>query len=226
MVLGERGTPSWVEENARRLRAGYYAAFGLAFLVTWVAPTLFGDQVLRTLVFYVILEAMAIFTSFALLIPWVKDQSGGEHETRGIWVPLVWVPMGTAMAFVTARAFGILWGMVPFLASLASLGGELIGTERGGERVQPVKFRLVATFLVFMLAGLAVMVLPTPALGITDAIVQEQGFDRMSISSDFFEQPETAMGWGGLYFLGLAAAQVYRLPEKLERWDTSDEMSG
>lgn len=215
------GPTSWIQRHARRLRSLYFAGFGLAFLVTWVAPTAFGERTLRTLVFYIILEAMAILTSFALLIPWTDPDDGGAHNEGPAWVALVWVPLGVAAAFFTAREFGILWGMAPFVLSLASLAGDLVGAERGGPAVQGAKHRLVATFLVFMGAAAVMMLLPLPALGLTDAVVQRQGFEAMAITSDFFDEPETAMAWGGLYFLGLAAAEVHRLPARLAEWDES-----
>lgn len=210
--------PGWIGRYARGLRTVYFAGFGFVFLVTWVAPEAFGTRFLRTLVLYVILEMIAILTAVALLLPWLRDDGRGGRRTL---LALFWVPAGTAFAILTAVDFGIPWAVAPFALSLLAQAGELIGSEPGGPASRRVKYRIVGTFLVFMAAGAVVILLPLPELGLTDAVVARQGFDRIQGTSDFFEQPEAAMAWGSLYFLGLAQAERKDLSSWLAEHDAT-----
>lgn len=222
MATDGAGPGGWAGSVASDLRAVFYLGFGVLYLTTWIAPMAIADQMVRLLVFYVIFEAMTIMVTMGSLFPWMK---GGQSDLQAKLVAGLILAGGTLVAGLIAWDFGQPWVLVPFLVSLGFRGGILVTNPAGSQAVQRVEYDLITTVVVFLGMAAFPLLLPVPALGITPAVIQAQGFDAISASSDFFQEPELALAWGTVYFLGLAAAERYDLAGWMRRNDATRQGS-
>jgi hypothetical protein len=180
---------------ARALSALPDAALGAVFLVTWVAPRLFGEGVLKYVLFTMLMEFFVVHSSgFMGVVLFRMSPSVVKRALAGVGFGLVY----SAILLGFALSIGGWWPLWSFWGLTFN---RLTNAILGGQAGQPAQARMAndwATSAAWYLLWLFSTLLPFPALGITPEVVASAGLPGEGL---WVREPHRVLVAGAGYFL-------------------------
>lgn len=167
------------------------------FLLCWIAPTVIGAGWIKSLMLLMVFEFVCIHATAFLMNLAMADKMSRTKRTVGI-VALGCGYLGLAAAI--AYAFGAWWPVIAFLWLL--VGKLIIVWEQANKQRQRQQMLIwgisTGAYIVTVLAG---VMIPVPALMITDAVREAA---ELSGSGLWVDHPERMIFSGLLYFCALS----------------------
>jgi len=180
-----------------------FAYFSLAamFLVTWISPSVFGEEMVLHLIFVVLLEFIVIHSA-----PFMGSILLSKKSVRGsVTAFFVIGAFYSIFAVVMSFAYGGLW---PILAFWGLQGNKLysyytspVPTER---RKNQVRGMWAVTGISYLVFAFVTTLCPIPKLGIPGDIGH-----LTSVTGLWVDEPWRAMAFGFLYFTAIGLADIF-----------------
>lgn len=177
------------------------------FLITWIEPAWFGDGTVRALVLLIVLEFFVMHSSAAMAFGVLAQPT----RARRIVATTAFSAFYMLFAGALAVAFTTVWPLAAFAGlTFNRLLPILVGPVPTDREQVLVQEGWLFSFVAYMLAVGLTGLLPVPALGITETVVQ---YEALPGTGSSVEQPQRAIACGFLYFGAIGAAQLF-----LDRW--------
>ena len=174
------------------------------FLITWIAPRTFGDQMVGFLMLVMLLEFIIIHSSGFMGSVMLHDPLSERTKIKallGFGVFYGIFALGFSLGF---QAWWPLWTIL--LMTLNRMMIVLLGNVPDQqERAYILKGWAVSAICYILLAMLTIF-LPLPRLGITPAEVVAQNLPGSGL---WVEQPHRVIAFGFLYFLAIGISELY-----------------
>jgi hypothetical protein len=187
----------------------------LTFLITWIAPTALGQNMIKYLMLVMLMEFISIHSSAFFAALMVKGGSKGKKTTNLIALG------GFYTIFVAGFSLssGEWWPIVAFWGLMANrLLSVWFGTPADGKETGIVLALWVAGIIGY-LGGVSITVmLPMPQLGVTDEVIRTVG---MGGEGMWIDQPHTLLAFGVIYFSFMAVAEIF-----IDRWSGKIQVTG
>ncbi len=175
---------------------------GASFLAAWIAPDQLPVTALRWLFLAVLMEFIIIHSSAFAGQVIVSGDARGRKVLRLIGLGLFYTlfAAGFALAFQSAGPLVAFWSLM-----LNRMTGVLFGQAPAGEEKSLIQRGWAGGVVCYLFACGASVVVPWPALGITDEVKA-----RLALPSSglWVEQPWRVYAAGFLYFTGIALLEL------------------
>lgn len=170
------------------------------YLITWIAPRLFGDDTVQHLIFIIIFE-FVILHSAAAFVALLGSKGAGKGIGSMIAISLLYLFFAVGFGF----AIQAWWPVV----AIIGLTVNRVQTLRHAPQAGRTAFTSVLvpwglSFGFYFFLYVAVHVIPWPALGIDAAIVDAL---LSKGSGSLVEEPQIALAFGLLYYVGVGLAE-------------------
>jgi len=176
--------------------------FAAVFLVTWVAPTAFGDHVVRSLFAVMLMEFIVVHSSVLMGTTALKAASrasrAGVIAAFGLFYSLF--AGGFSLAFHSWWPLASFWGQ-----TINRLLGVLLGQAPDGDQRALLQRGWTVAVVLYLVLCMATVLLPVPALGITPAVAAAQQIPGRGL---WVDRPEKVIAFGFLYFLLTAWSEM------------------
>ncbi|MHC4818393.1 MAG: hypothetical protein ACYTF8_10095 [Planctomycetota bacterium] len=189
------------------------AALAATFLVTWIAPYTFGEQMVRHLLLLMLLEFIIIHSSPFMGLAVISD----EPRKRKVRKLLFLGAFYSLFAAGFAAGFERWWPMFAFWGLTGNrLLAALVGPPAREADKRHIQSVWGATVLWYLLAAGATTFLPIPRFGITTAVRRTQDLPGTGL---WIDEPHRVVAAGFLYFAAVAvtlAAMQWKKGRKKE----------
>ncbi len=174
---------------------------GLAglFLLTWVAPTLFGPTMVRTLMLTMLMEFIVVHSAcFMGLTAYSRATAAKKALTIAAFGLFYSIFVGGfSLAFATWSPLVGFW-----ILAINRLLLALTTSSATGEAPQVVRAIWSWSVVAYVGGVFVTLLLPLPALGITPAVVAAQHIPGKGI---WVTQPHRVIAFGLVYYAAMAA---------------------
>ena len=165
-----------------------------AFLVTWIAPTTFGELALSRMMLVMLLEFVVVHSA-AFMGTVALAPAGRGKRALGI---LGFGAFYSLFAAGMGLAFHSWWPVIAFaLLTTNRLLGVLVGQVPDAEQKAFIQTGWAASVLFYLGGCFLTILLPIPALGITPEVVAAQHFSATGL---WIAQPQRVLAFGVVYF--------------------------
>jgi hypothetical protein len=176
------------------LNAAPDLATAAAFVVTWVAPTTFGERALSRFMLVMLLEFFVVHSSAFIGAVALSDLPRAKRAVAVLGLSSLYLLFVVVLGF----AFHDWWPVAAFgLLTLNRLLGVLLGQAAGDEQKAFVMRGWAASVAFYVGGCFLTIFLPLPALGVTRAVVEAQHF---SASGLWIDEPQRVLAFGVVYF--------------------------
>ena len=178
-----------------------FAAAGV-FLVTWVAPRTFGEQMVSRLLLVMLMEFIVIHSS-AFMGSVALAKSGRGKRAASI---LGFGAFYTLFAGGFSLAFRSWWPLATFWGQTVNrLLGVILGQVPDEEQKAFIMRGWAASAVLYLLGCFATLLLPVPPLGMTPAAVAAQHIPGGGV---WVNEPQKVLAFGFLYFLLMGRSEL------------------
>jgi hypothetical protein len=188
-------------------------ALGVTFLVTWVAPTAFGERMVARLVLLMLLEFLIVHSSAIMGVQLVAPTPTRRKLTATLGLAAFYTLFVGSFSLMFRRWWPlfVFWGL-----TLNRLLGALLGGAPTGAEKRYVKMWWGLSAACYVGFAMATAFLPWLRLGITREVVAAQ---ELPGSGLWIERPHRAIAFGFLYFTTMGILQLFgtRLTARLRR---------
>jgi hypothetical protein len=188
---------------ARAVSALPDAALGVAFLVTWLAPHVFGVGVLRYALLTMLMEFIVVHSSgFMSMVLWGMSLGAVRKTltTLGFGLVYTFFVIGIALALDVWWPVWAFWGL-----TLNRLASALLSAKGAGKTRARLANDWVASGILYLLWVFATIPPWVPALGITPDVVAAAGLPG---TGPWVEEPYRVLVTGAGYFLCQAGREL------------------
>jgi len=172
-----------------------------AFLVTWLAPTTFGQEAVTYFMNVMLVEFFVVHATGSLGAIAISGLSRSMRATMFSGLAVVYFFLVGAASTIC----GSVWPLVAFYGlMLAKLPTVVFGMRQADGKKGTILWWPVMT-VAYVMGAFVTAFLPLPRLGITAQVIKAQGFaDEGGI---WAEEPQRCIAFGFLYFavLGVCA---------------------
>ena len=169
-------------------------AFAAVFLVTWVAPRTFGDQMVKWLLLVMLMEFIVIHSAAFMGTVALSNADRGKRTMGILGFGLLYTLFagGFSLGFRSWWPLGSFWGQTG-----NRLLGVIVGQVPDEEQQAFIRRGWAATAMFYLLGCFATVLLPVPRLGLTPAVVATQHIPGGGM---WVNQPWRVLAFGFLYF--------------------------
>ena len=195
--------------NDKHIASGHYE-FLLAgiYFFYWLFPVFYEYQILKSLVFLILLEFFIIHSSFFLVGRQLKNRQE-KLFTGGV---LAFYAMLIGGIGFMANDF-----LLPVVFLILSYNRIKTIPRSWKNDIDQTVFvaRWMLTTMIYIIIVVLVFTIPLPALGLTPEVVAAQDYGS-NATGEFIEQPQVAMATGFLYFL--SQGLMLRRQDRIRAW--------
>jgi hypothetical protein len=187
-------------------------AFAAVCLITWINPYAFGQKMVLYLVTAVTLEFIIVHSAGFMSLAVIADYKKVKKLTTVAILALIY----TLFAGSLSHDFGVWWPLAAFWTMTANrMSGILTGQAPSGREKTLIGYSWACGVFFYMFMTMVTVMLPVPALGITEEVVQ-----RMPGRGLWVEAPHRAVAFGFLYFTCVAVSELFagRFVAKTVHW--------
>ncbi len=170
-----------------------FAAAGV-FLVTWVAPRAFGDEMVKRLLLVMLMEFIVIHSAAFMGNVALSNANRARRglSILGLGAFYTLFAGGFSLAFHSWWPVGTFWGQ-----TVNRLLGVIVGQVPGEEQKAFIMRGWAASGILYLLGCFLTLLLPVPRLGLTPAAVAAQHIPGGGI---WVNEPQKVVAFGFLYF--------------------------
>jgi hypothetical protein len=165
-----------------------------AFLITWIAPTAFGEQALSKLMLVMLLEFVVVHSAAFMGTVAIAPAARGKRALGILGLGAFYSLFAGGMGL----AFHSWWPVIAFAALTTNrLLGVLLGQVPDAEQKAFIQMGWAASVLFYLGGCFLTILVPIPALGITPEVVAAQHFSATGL---WIAQPQRVLAFGVVYF--------------------------
>lgn len=179
-------------------------ALAVTYLVTWLVPTAFGDDMVRALVTTLLLEFFVIHSAAFMGVAAVAPFPRGLRVAIVVGLGAIYMAILWPVSQITGQPWMVwaFWALV--LNRLWALAAPAVATGLHSSR--PVQSEWTTTGLRYVCLAAVMSLLPLPALGLGAG----GGWPRPPGGGVWIDAPQHAMALGVFYFGGNAVVRLRR----------------
>jgi hypothetical protein len=201
----EAGQGRWVT-TGHTLAGVSLLMLAVMYLVTWISREALGRNMIRYLVYLLLLEFIIIHSSaFLGLITFTKARFRDKLKA---FMPIA--GFYSVFAAIFAYVYGSPWPLIVFWGLQAN---RLVAAYRGRVPTDEQKLRIRGVWamsaVVYLALAFMTTLLPVPKFGVTEALEDISGESGL-----WFDEPWRPMAFGFVYFLLLGLAEIYFKPSR------------
>jgi len=176
------------------------AALAVTFLITWIAPYTFGEQVVRRLVLLMLLEFIIIHSSAFMGLAVISNRPRRQKVKTLLFLGAFY----SLFAAGFAASFERWWPMFAFWGLTANrLLAALVAPPAREADKRHIQAIWSCTVLWYLVAASVTTFLPIPELGITAAV---RGTQDLPGTGLWIDEPQRVIAAGFLYFAAVAVS--------------------
>jgi hypothetical protein len=164
------------------------------FLITWIAPTTFGEKMVSHLVLVMLLEFLVVHSAGFMGVIVYGD--GSRAHKLGMVGGLTFFYLLFAAAF--GFSFGTWWPVQALIVlTLNRCSPLLLGPLPERDQMMSVTAGWAVGVVCYLFGAFATIMPPVPPLGITPEVVAAQGFTSTGL---WIDEPWRPIAFGVVYF--------------------------
>jgi hypothetical protein len=201
--------PSPEPVEARGFTLGYLfsalPSFGLSvvFLITWVDPYVLGERMISYLMLVMLMEFINVHAAGFMGTIIISDFKASKKTLVLIGLGLFYslFLLGFSLGFGEWWPIWAFWGLV-----LNRLLGIFFGKALSGQEKAMIMSSWGIGVFCYVMLVFATVMLPVPALGVTQEAIDLQGF---SMEGLWIEEPFRVLAFGFLYFAAIGLWELF-----------------
>lgn len=177
-----------------------FALAGL-FLLTWVRPYAFDEEMVHHLMFVMLLEFLVVHSTGFL---GAASERGNTRWERVLMVSVLLL-LYAMFAAAFSVSYGGPWPFIAFMYLTLSKVPNIILRGTAEDKMMGVMANWAAMVALYLFGCFATLVYDVPPLGVTPEVIARQGF---TVGGEWPEQPYRVIAFGVIYFTGLGVVSV------------------
>lgn len=177
-----------------------FALAGL-FLLTWVRPYAFDEEMVHHLMFVMLLEFLVVHSTGFLGA--VSDR--GNTRWERVFMLSVLLLLYSLFAAAFSVSYGGPWPFIAFMYLTLSKVPNIIFRGTSADKMMGVMANWATMVALYLFGCFATLMYDVPPLGVTPEVIARQGF---TVGGEWPEQPYRVMAFGAIYFTGLGIVSV------------------
>lgn len=171
------------------------------FLITWIAPSTFGERTVHHLTFLMLLEFLVVHATGFLGAVGAKDESQTHRALMTAGLLAFYLCFAGAFSVI----YGGWWPLIAFLMLFLGKLPNVVFHPPGFDGQMIVMSNWAAMTALYLFGAAATLIYEVPPLGVTPEVIAAQAF---GVGGEWPEQPFRVMAFGTIYFTGMALVSL------------------